>query len=97
MYSENGTPGKFEGNASTLPAQVLYDVLGDGMETEAFGTVNLGGYHALIEGKRYSFIVIEDSQGFFTVLDVGLPDEILALWESLNEAYWEMFEFDFAA
>lgn len=65
MYTINRHPGKFEGNASQLVAEVLHNVTLDGGYDRECGDVETTWY-ALINGKRHSWIVAEDSQGFVT-------------------------------
>ena len=67
MYTINRHPGKFEGNASQLVAEVLHNVTLDGGYDRECGDVETTWY-ALINGKRHSWIVAEDSQGFVTYI-----------------------------
>lgn len=68
MYTHKPSPGKFEGNSSQLLVEVVYQASLDGTSEEwNFGV----DWSALINGKRFSFIIHEDNLGF---IDVGIYD-----------------------
>ena len=65
-----GRPGKFEGNEDQELAEQLYMDTLDGSYEDSFGSVDELGWYALTQtpdGTR-SFIVEEDSNGFFTII-----------------------------
>ena len=66
MHTEHPSPGKFEGIRSTWMAEVVYAASMDGPDDE-FGDVTEGEHVCLVLGKRYGFILVEDSNGFVTV------------------------------
>ena len=79
-------PGKFEGNSSELTARILYDcVLNEWCDQEVGEACGFGWY-GLIVGKRYGFIVKEDSQGFFTYW-CGPKEKAKAKWSRIEHAY----------
>jgi hypothetical protein len=91
-YTEKTIKGKFEGNYSEWVAQVLDDVCGNSGYDESFGDTNDWGWYALIKGKRYWFIVDEDSYGFFNYQEFDNKKEATEVWESLLDAYDEWLE-----
>ena len=82
MYTkrENKTLGKMEGCESELIANVLYELCGVSGYDEQVGDVQYNGWYALVRGKRYGFIVSEDSQGFFSYDVFGPDDDIESNW-----------------
>lgn len=82
-------PGKFEGNESQLMAQAVYQASLDGTDEE-LGDVDNFGWYGLVKGKRYSFILSEDSQGFVTV-NYGTHAEMKAQWDKIEKAYDEFY------
>lgn len=66
MHTEHPSPGKFEGNHSQWMAQAAYAASMDG-PNEEFGDASQGEHVCLVLGKRYGFILIEDSNGFVGV------------------------------
>lgn len=88
MYTLHPHPGKFEGNRSQLLSKVVYEWSRDGM-CELIGNSETFGYYAYIEGKRYHYILSEDSQGFVDV-DWGSPGTMAKKWQIIEED-WEQF------
>src|SRR3990172_692191 len=87
-------PGKFEGNADIALAQRLYDVTLESGQIEDTGDVDSGGWYAWIEDDyslddmRRHYIAVEDSQGFFTVIEGPLTyAEVQLVWAAYVEAY----------
>ncbi len=76
-------PGKFEGNASQELAEKLYDVTLDGYCDDLAGDVAEGGWFGLIlDFEGSSYIVEEDSQGFFTYHDQSNADDARRAFEA---------------
>lgn len=75
-------PGKFEGCADQRLGERLNQVIRDGWCDEEFGTVDCEGWHGLIlrPKRRTSYVVHEDSQGFFDY-EEALTSEIQGLWD----------------
>jgi len=90
------TPGKFKGNADIALAQRLYDVTMESGQIEDIGSVDEGGWYAWIEDDyglddmRRHYIAVQDSQGFFTVLEGPLTySEAHDLWEAAYVTAYE--------
>lgn len=83
MYTVKRKPGKFEGNTSAWRARVLHEA----MPSREFGHVDYGGWHGLVLGEKYGFIVRADYNGFFDVLKVGPRDEVKDEFEAMRHAY----------
>jgi hypothetical protein len=66
MYALKTYPGKYEGNNSPLLAEVVNRRVNDGF-AETCGDVESVGFFAYVKGKRFHFILSEDSQGFVMV------------------------------
>jgi hypothetical protein len=81
----NPHPGKFEGNDSQLLAEVVYNKSLDGC-CEELGDVESFGWHGLVRGKRYTFILSEGSSGFVYVAH-GSHEEMQAQWDELQKEY----------
>lgn len=90
MYTEKPYPGKFEGNRSQALAEVVYNITLDGC-CDDLGDVEGYGYYAFVRGKRYGFIVSEDSNGFISVDHDPLP-EAEAKWSRLQADYADWLE-----
>ncbi len=86
MHTHERHPGKFEVCESLIVAEVLYDIIGNGGETESLGDVEDFGYYSFIQGKLYSFITNEDSRGFFEYIS-GSHEEMETRWSRINDAY----------
>ena len=67
MYTQNRRPGRFEGNRSQLLAEVAYKTSLEWFHDCAGSITSWGVFYALLHGRRYSFIVEEDEQGFVSV------------------------------
>jgi len=79
MFTKVTRPGKFEGNESQLIAEVVYEASLDGVQEEWGDVLQDGYYYALVEGRRYSFIVKEDSYGFVQVFIFDIRNNSAAL------------------
>lgn len=67
MRTQNAQPGKYEGNESQMLARAVHQASLDGTDAE-FGDMDEDGYWVgLVIGKRYGFMVEEDSDGFVNV------------------------------
>ena len=86
MHTIKSQPGKFEGNTSQLLARVVYNVIGNGMADAELGESNGFGYYAMVTGKRYTFLLSEDSQGFVFV-DWGSHQECAERWAEIEAEY----------
>ena len=91
MFSENRQPGKFEGNTSELRAKVLYNAIMNGAHESEFGDCYYLGWHGLIVGKRFAFIVSEDNYGFFTVDAIGPISTMREKFAKMEESYLEEY------
>ena len=97
MYTRNRQPGKFEGNTSELRAKVLYDCVMNGAHESEFGESEFGGWHGLIVGKRFAFIVQENAYGFFdidsfcSVYGWGKLEEVRERFAKMEESYLEEY------
>ena len=78
-------PGKFEGCFDQRLGERLYNVTLDGWCDEEFGDVGFDGWHGLIlrPNRRTSYVVHENSQGFFDYEDIPSPD-IQKLWDEFR-------------
>lgn len=85
MHSIAHHPGKFEANASPLLAETIYAKTCDGWG-ESLGDTEGFGYYHYIEGKRYGFILNEDSQGFVYV-DSYPKAQACKEWAKLEHEY----------
>ena len=67
-------PGKFEACADARLAQVLYEYSLDGssVDNENWFTANVdsGSWNGMIRSKTRKYYVEEDSNGFFTYMDI---------------------------
>ena len=86
-------PGKFEGNSDQDLARVLYDLTLDGYD-QALGDVQDFGWYGLILhvikgnlSKGRSYIVHEDSQGFFNYTEYKNKQSALVAWAKLESEY----------
>jgi hypothetical protein len=86
MHSKNrNSLGKFQGNASYKMAEAVYNASLDGC-CEQLGDVEGFGFYALVEGKRYGFIMNENSQGFVSV-DYWPIAEAREKWAAIEKEY----------
>lgn len=87
MRTLHHAPGRYEGNGSQLMARVAHDASMDSSETVGDVT-EVGWFAALVRGKRFVFIVLEDSQGFVNVTAYHKDDpEWSADWRTIEEGY----------
>ncbi len=89
-------PGKFEGNADQDLAEYLHKLSLDGWTDEEIGDVEGFGWYGLLtqvagRGKLKSYIIHEDSQGFFNYTTYDTQDLALTAWGNLESEY-EDFE-----
>lgn len=90
MYTKHKSLGKFQGNESEMIAKAVYNASMDG--SEEMGDVDEYGYHySYVEGKRYDYIVTEDSQGFVYV-EHGDKETIRKQWNGLEKAYLAWYD-----
>ena len=78
-------PGKFEGCGDQRLGEALFNAAGDGCDEEFGDVAYSGGWHGLIyrPTRRTSYVVHEDTQGFFDYEDAE-TSKILALWEEFR-------------
>ena len=68
MRTTNPSPGKFEGNPSQLLAAAAYEVSMDGSDIMYGDVSERGMAYSIVDGRRWTFIVCEDNQGFVDVV-----------------------------
>lgn len=78
--------GKFEGNRSQMIARAVHNTVGNGGASCELGDVQDFGYYALVTGKRYTYILEENDQGFVHVA-IFSHSEGLEKWEQIEQAY----------
>ena len=93
MHTKHKSFGKFQGNDSELLAKAVYNCSLDGSWGESLGESDSFGWYAYIPGKRYHFILCENSQGFVYV-EHGTPDEMSAMWAKIEAEYEKWNEAD---
>lgn len=77
-------PGRFEGCHSYRVAEILLSIINSGSHDEQIGSVQYTGCYSLICGKKFDFIVYEDTQGFLTYDIFDRPDqELTEYWEQI--------------
>ena len=78
-------PGKFEGCADQRLGERLYQMTLEGWCDEEFDSVDCEGWHGLIwrPNRKTSYVVHEDSQGFFDY-EEALTNEIQQLWDEFR-------------
>ena len=86
MYTAKKTPGHLQACRSVLVAEVLerqepFDEIGE--------TDFLGDY-ALVRGKRYGFIIEQDSQGFMTY-EAHPRAKADELWNGICQTYLKAY------
>ncbi len=87
MHTKHKSLGKFQGNESEMIAKAVYNASMDGC-CESLGESEGFGWYAYVSGKRYDFILNENSQGFVYV-EWGKPQEMIEKWERLEKDYAE--------
>jgi len=85
MYTEHPYRGKFEGDCSQKMTEVVYNASLNGFG-DNLGDVADFGHYSLVVGKRYTFIVHEDNQGFVTVNSYS-HDKGAKRWSEIETAY----------
>jgi hypothetical protein len=85
MYTKATRPGKFEGNRSQMLAEAVYDASLNGPDREAGDVSELGWWAGMVVGKRYTFIITEDNDGFVDVETFRNGDRAI-------ETNWNTFE-----
>ena len=90
-YTENPSLGKFEGNYSQWLAEVLYagPALNDEWSPPHDGYVD---WYGLIDGRRHSWIVHEDNDGFYSYTEYSNKDEANNAWASLVQNLEKEYE-----
>ena len=89
--------GKYEGNADQDLAEYLHKYSLDGCDEELGDVQNFGWYGLLLHiikgtlSKGKSYIIHEDSQGFFDYTTYGTKTQALEAWAQLELEY-EDFE-----
>ena len=87
--------GKYEGNADQDLAEYLHKLSLDGCDEELGDVESFGWYGILLQiagiGKLKSYIIHEDSQGFFDYTTYDTKALALEAWENLESEY-EDFE-----
>lgn len=85
-------PGKFEGVLRQSTAEVLHRMAGEGMVDEELGDVQGFGWYGLFDrGKKKSYIVSENNQGFFDYAEFTNGAAARKQWAKIEQAY-EKFE-----
>jgi hypothetical protein len=94
IFTDKPGPGKFEGNHSLKLSEELHDIVGNGACNEDLGDVQDFGWFGLIlthdNGKSY--IVSEDSNGFFRYREYDTEDLAQEAWKGIEREYsifWE--------
>lgn len=82
MYTATKQPGRFEANRSSLLAEVLNNIVGNGFASDEIGDCETTGHYARIDGKRYSYLLETDSNGFICYQIVP-KTEIENVWASV--------------
>lgn len=78
-------PGKFEANEDQALAEHLYGICGDGFQSDEIGDAATTGWFALIFDEGAGYIVREDSNGFFTIIEGPEPGPAIKVkWERLS-------------
>jgi len=86
-------PGKFEGALSQGVAEALHRMAGDGMVDEELGEVDGFGWYGLFDrGKKKSYIVSEDNQGFFDYAEFSSGKAAKQQWKKIEAEYEEYME-----
>lgn len=86
-YSEHGQLGKFEGCYSIWTGEVLYTITMESGCSEDLGDVQDYGWYGLIHGNRWSWIVKENSQGFFDYEQFDCAADADATWAQIEDDY----------
>jgi len=76
--------GKFIGCYSEWLGNVLCNLCG---YDDELGEVDGFGWYALVHGKRWSWIVHEDSQGFFDYGEYESKSEAISNWCDIQDDY----------
>ena len=92
MYTKHKSLGKFEGNESEKLAQAVYTATLNGC-CEELGDVEGFGFYAYVQGKKYDFVLSENSQGFVSVWH-GTKEKMSLFWQSIENDYeeWNQLE-----
>jgi len=86
-------PGKFEGNADEALAERLYDVTMDGGQDDEIGTVDeLGWYGLILDFEGKSYVVEQDTYGFFTYSEFDSADAARTAFGQVEKSYAEIEE-----
>lgn len=88
-YTEKRHPGKFEGCYSQWLGEVLYNATLEGWQSDETGDVQETGlWVGLVKGKRKTYLVSEDSQGF---VDYAIFDTLVEAEVEFNRLAEEMY------
>jgi len=91
MYSLTKYPGKFESNRSQLMAEIVSNRVNEGFG-ETVGEIDTFGFYAYVVGKRFAWILSEDSQGFVDVETFTDQAQAAKEWDKLELAYADFCE-----
>ena len=86
MHTSKPSPGKYEGNRSQLVARVIDNLVGNGFADAELGDVDTFGYYAMVVGKRNTYLLSQDSQGFVFV-DYGDHQTCKERWAEIEAEY----------
>lgn len=83
------TLGKFEGCQNQALAQKLYELSLDGCNETLGDVENFGWYGLILNHFFSSYIISEDSQGFFSYTQYSKAEEAQKAWLKLETDYEE--------
>lgn len=86
-------PGRFEGNADEALAERLFDVTMDSGQDEDIGSVDeLGWYGLILDFEGKSYVVEQDTYGFFGYVEYESADAARTAWKQVEDTYGEFYE-----
>ena len=91
MRTTNPSPGKFEDNPSQWLAAAAYEASLDGSSDITYGSISEhGATYSIVDGRRWTFIVFEDDQGFVQVVPFDRKGEAQKLQNTImNIESWD--------
>ena len=89
MYTAIRFPGKYQADRSELLAKVLESMVNEGRSSDEVGDCETTGHYARIDGKRYSYLLETDNQGFVTY-QIVRKYEIESVWEHVVKTVEEL-------
>ena len=90
MRTTNPSPGKFEGNPSQLLAAAAYEASMDGSDIMYGDVYERGMAYSIVDGRRWTFIVCENDQGFVHVVTFDRTTEAQMLQNTImNIESWD--------